>query len=747
MEGGPEDGKLVALGTTTTMGRESDNDLVVPEAQVSRNHAEIVLTEQGYCIRDLSNTNGTFVNRQRVTEQDFLLKEGDRINLGAGQYTLIFGRPGAVPAEPPRTAAAPAEPATAEAAAEAAEEPAEKEPAVAVPTGVMPAVAEPEAPAEAVAAELPQTGLAKLLQRLRLQTGLRFGKKPAAEPKPEEEEEPALAPLTLPAQLIRAARNVREAVEYKLRPRTLTLSIERGVIRAVILQGQEVLAWGIADPEDAAASADGAPAEKAGNLEEGEVARTRSLLSGLRGERARVISGLPLYTPLIRHIRLPEIRRRYLNDVVASEVVGSIPFGRDEVDVKWQLVASEDPNSVMAIAVQRRVIDDHVQQLKDSNGAPGATYSQAAALAIAAGVRDAVIVHVGPATAAIVLVRDNTPRAEHQIMISGEDQSVQAQADAIAKAAEQMDGLDQSLGGREEGEPLPIILTGRTPQDGELRKELQTALQRDLLPVSPPLTWPEEFPVDEYAANLGLAILDRGRPKWWRQVPQKGSSGLSLLSERHLPTPIPFIPVAAFLAIALLGVTAFNLTPSVEERVLEASDSAARLDEREGQARVYKLESSVATRLQNQARDVRQLTLEIKSRLSELQEEMDALAEWFHRIETISAITAACNVTKVSLPGLAPKSQDLQLSGSAETLADAIRYANSIRDSGLFTGVVLRQVGSKEGRVSLGSLEGVAEEGAECSEELKGDGGPQVLQFVIDVTTREKGEDSEEAPE
>ena len=60
MEGGPEDGKLVALGTTTTMGRESDNDLVVPEAQVSRNHAEIVLTEQGYCIRDLSNTNGTF---------------------------------------------------------------------------------------------------------------------------------------------------------------------------------------------------------------------------------------------------------------------------------------------------------------------------------------------------------------------------------------------------------------------------------------------------------------------------------------------------------------------------------------------------------------------------------------------------------------------------------------------------------------------------------------------------------------
>ena len=76
--------------------------------------------------------------------------------------------------------------------------------------------------------------------------------------------------------------------------------------------------------------------------------------------------------------------------------------------------------------------------------------------------------------------------------------------------------------------------------------------------------------------------------------------------------------------------------------------------------RVYKLESSAVTRLQNQARDVRQLTLEIKSRLSELHEEMEALAEWFHRIETISAITAASDVTRVSVPGLAPKPESTE---------------------------------------------------------------------------------------
>ena len=59
-QGGLNDGELVPLGHIK-MGRLSDNDVVVREKGVSRIHAEIVETDTEYRLRDLSSTNGTFV--------------------------------------------------------------------------------------------------------------------------------------------------------------------------------------------------------------------------------------------------------------------------------------------------------------------------------------------------------------------------------------------------------------------------------------------------------------------------------------------------------------------------------------------------------------------------------------------------------------------------------------------------------------------------------------------------------------
>jgi len=68
------------LGTATTIGRTTDNQIVVPVREVSRRHAEIILTEDGYTIKDLGSPNGTFVNGERITEQR--LEDGDRIAMG-----------------------------------------------------------------------------------------------------------------------------------------------------------------------------------------------------------------------------------------------------------------------------------------------------------------------------------------------------------------------------------------------------------------------------------------------------------------------------------------------------------------------------------------------------------------------------------------------------------------------------------------------------------------------------------------
>ena len=64
---------------TTRIGRGTDVDIRIDDAGVSRHHAEILLTSP-IMIRDLRSTNGTWVEKQRITEH--LLEIDTSITIG-----------------------------------------------------------------------------------------------------------------------------------------------------------------------------------------------------------------------------------------------------------------------------------------------------------------------------------------------------------------------------------------------------------------------------------------------------------------------------------------------------------------------------------------------------------------------------------------------------------------------------------------------------------------------------------------
>lgn len=72
--------------TMLTIGRGLDNDIVLEDARVSRHHAQLRYKTRRFWITDLSSTNGTFVNNERVS--DGALKNGDVVSLGG--LELIF---------------------------------------------------------------------------------------------------------------------------------------------------------------------------------------------------------------------------------------------------------------------------------------------------------------------------------------------------------------------------------------------------------------------------------------------------------------------------------------------------------------------------------------------------------------------------------------------------------------------------------------------------------------------------------
>jgi PAS domain-containing protein len=79
------------LGPRTSIGRVPDNEICVPTPSISRKHAVIALTPDGYVLTDLESGNGTFVNDQRIKMSK--LKDGDRIRLGNRDF--VFRGPGA----------------------------------------------------------------------------------------------------------------------------------------------------------------------------------------------------------------------------------------------------------------------------------------------------------------------------------------------------------------------------------------------------------------------------------------------------------------------------------------------------------------------------------------------------------------------------------------------------------------------------------------------------------------------------
>jgi DNA-binding NtrC family response regulator len=84
---GPEPGRVFELKAGEThIGKGPDNDVVIPDATVSRAHCVIARDGDQWVLRDLGSTNGTFLDEARIKEG--FLRPGARIR--AGEVLLRF---------------------------------------------------------------------------------------------------------------------------------------------------------------------------------------------------------------------------------------------------------------------------------------------------------------------------------------------------------------------------------------------------------------------------------------------------------------------------------------------------------------------------------------------------------------------------------------------------------------------------------------------------------------------------------
>lgn len=87
LERGSDAGLTFSLGADiTNAGRHPDCEVFLDDVTVSRKHATIRSTDDGYVIRDEGSLNGTYVNNERISSH--VLQSGDEVFIG--KFRLLY---------------------------------------------------------------------------------------------------------------------------------------------------------------------------------------------------------------------------------------------------------------------------------------------------------------------------------------------------------------------------------------------------------------------------------------------------------------------------------------------------------------------------------------------------------------------------------------------------------------------------------------------------------------------------------
>ena len=81
IEGEKLKGKTFDLGEELMIGRADKCHIVLDDTYVSQIHARIFKRGEGYMVEDLGSTNGTYLNRRRITAPTEL-QRGDKVKIG-----------------------------------------------------------------------------------------------------------------------------------------------------------------------------------------------------------------------------------------------------------------------------------------------------------------------------------------------------------------------------------------------------------------------------------------------------------------------------------------------------------------------------------------------------------------------------------------------------------------------------------------------------------------------------------------
>lgn len=81
-------GALIHVRNSVAIGRKAENDVILSDTFVSGNHAKLYIRNNSLYVEDLTSTNGTYLNSEKIEGREKLVI-GDEIKIGTVTFKVI----------------------------------------------------------------------------------------------------------------------------------------------------------------------------------------------------------------------------------------------------------------------------------------------------------------------------------------------------------------------------------------------------------------------------------------------------------------------------------------------------------------------------------------------------------------------------------------------------------------------------------------------------------------------------------
>jgi len=281
-----------------------------------------------------------------------------------------------------------------------------------------------------------------------------------------------------------------------------TLSIERSSLRFLTLGKKGVQEWG------------GLPATLGLVLDSGVsdaqalASAIDSLLAPSKASRNGVVVGLTGLGSASRVISLPRLKGKQMDEAVRWAARKELPLSLEQVHFSWQVVGNEaEEQKVFILGTPLSLLESVSQALGRARVKPRGIDLKPLALVRLVNRDEAVVIDVESDVLTIILIVGGVPEVIRTSVVGGEALSTRDRVERIARElGEAAAAVTRSSRGQPLSAAVPAFLTGGLAESPGLAELLGGRIDHPLQPPDVGVELPAEFPISEYAVNLGLVL-------------------------------------------------------------------------------------------------------------------------------------------------------------------------------------------------------------------------------------------------